>query len=192
MNMNTYKKLKKLGLFTLKEAKDFNISHMTILRAVKEGEIEKLARGYYKFPEIDLDPQIEQFAIACKRLGPKSLIGGLTSLAFHQLIEESVEQIWVIVPPYLRCHDPLYRCIRSKTSANIGIEKFSYFRMANIERSIIESIHYLSKFGESTGINAARKAIKNKQVTLKSLTLMAKELKFENDLAKKWSAITAE
>ena len=80
MNMKYSKQLKKLGLFTLKEAKDFHVSHMTILRDVKEGKIEKLARGYYKFPEIDLEPQNEQFAIACKRLGPKSFIGGLTIL----------------------------------------------------------------------------------------------------------------
>ena len=46
-------KLKKAGLFTLKEAENFGLSQSTLSRLVSSGKIDRVARGMYVHAEYD-------------------------------------------------------------------------------------------------------------------------------------------
>src|SRR5690606_34994681 len=105
--------LKKLGVFSLADAKKAGVSQSTLSRLAEDERIIKLGSGFYMHPEANQDPEIIDFVIACRKFGVNSFIGGLSALSFYRLIDEVPDRIWVIVPPEKRTIEPLYRLIRS-------------------------------------------------------------------------------
>jgi hypothetical protein len=71
--------IKKLGPFTLAEARQIGISHQELSILVKEEKVNRMEWGIYLHPKANIPREID-FQIAYKKFGPKSAIGGLTAL----------------------------------------------------------------------------------------------------------------
>ena len=167
--------LKKLGPFTLAEARQIGISHQELSILVKEEKVNRMEWGIYLHPKANIPREID-FQIAYKKFGPKSAIGGLTALFHYNLAEQVPKQTWVLVPPEKRVSSRKFRIIRTKTPLNIGIIEGNGYRIVSIERAIVEAFKLSSKMGERTAIHACRVAIQQRQTTLKKIGMMAKEL----------------
>ncbi len=167
--------LKKLGPFTLAQARAIGISHQELSRLVKEEKIHRMQWGIYLHPKANISREID-FQIAYKKFGPNSAVGGLTALFHYNLAEQVPAQTWVLVPPEKRVSSKKFRIIRTKTSLNIGIIEGNGYRIVSIERAIVEAFKLASKMGERTAIHACRVAVQQRQTTLKKIGLMAKEL----------------
>ena len=182
--------LKKLGLISSREIqKKLGVSQPTISRLVKSGELLKFGHSFYAHPALEIPPQDLDFATACAKFGPKSAIGGLTALFHYGLIEQAPAQVWVIVPPSKKGSDRFYRVIRTKTSIKNGIDAFPYYRITNLERSVIEAMKFGKKIGERVVIGSARKALSEGLTTEKKLGLMAKKLNLKFILERYWESI---
>jgi len=180
--------LKKLGPFSIAQAKKIGISHQELSRLVKKERINRLERGIYIHSDGNFPREID-FQIACKKFGPQSAVGGLTALFYYNLADQVPGQMWMIVPPEKRASSKLYRLIRTKTPLDKGVIAESGYRIVSIERAIVEAFKLASKIGERNAIKAARIAIKNKQTTLRKIGMMAKELGLESYLTKHFEAI---
>lgn len=167
--------LKKLGPFTLAEAKQIGISHQELSILVKEEKVNRMEWGIYLHPKANIPREID-FQIAYKKFGPNSAIGGLTALFHYNLAEQVPKQTWVLVPPEKRAISRKFRIIRTKTPLNMGIIEGNGYRIVSIERAIVEAFKLSSKMGERTAIHACRVAIQQRQTTLKKIGMMAKEL----------------
>ena len=167
--------LKKLGPFTLAQARELGISHQELSILVKEEKIHRMQWGIYLHPKANIPREID-FQIAYKKFGPNSAVGGLTALFHYNLAEQVPKQTWVLVPPEKRVSSKKFRIIRTKTSLNIGIIEGNGYRIVSIERAIVEAFKLASKMGERTAIHACRVAIQQRQTTLKKIGMMAKEL----------------
>lgn len=167
--------LKKLGPFTLAEAKQIGISHQELSILVKEEKVNRMEWGIYLHPKANIPREID-FQIAYKKFGPNSAIGGLTALFHYNLAEQVPKQTWVLVPPEKRVSSRKFRIIRTKTPLNMGIIEGKGYRIVSIERAIVEAFKLSSKMGERTAIHACRVAIQQRQTTLKKIGMMAKEL----------------
>lgn len=167
--------LKKLGPFTLAQAREIGISHQKLSLLVKEEKIHRMQRGIYLHPKANIPREID-FQIAFKKFGPNSAVGGLTALFHYNLAEQVPKQTWVLVPPEKRVSSKKFRIIRTKTPLNIGIIEGNGYRIVSIERAIAEAFKLASKMGERTAIHACRVAIQQRQTTLKKIGMMAKEL----------------
>ena len=167
--------LKKLGPFTLAEAKQIGISHQELSILVKEEKVNRMEWGIYLHPKANIPREID-FQIAYKKFGPNSAIGGLTALFHYNLAEQVPKQTWVLVPPEKRVSSRKFRIIRTKTPLNMGIIEGNGYRIVSIERAIVEAFKLSSKMGERTAIHACRVAIQQRQTTLKKIGMMAKEL----------------
>jgi len=167
--------LKKLGPFTLAEAKRIGISHQELSILVKEEKVNRMESGIYLHPKANITREID-FQIAYKKFGPNSAIGGLTALFHYNLAEQVPKQTWVLVPPEKRVSSRKFRIIRTKTPLNMGIIEGNGYRIVSIERAIVEAFKLSSKMGERTAIHACRVAIQQRQTTLKKIGMMAKEL----------------
>jgi predicted transcriptional regulator of viral defense system len=181
-------KLKKLGPFTLEQAKAIGISHQELSRLVKEEKIHRMERGIYLHPKAKAPREID-FQIACTKFGPASVVGGLTALSYYNLANQVPQQTWILVSPEQRTSSKGYRLIRTKTPLNVGVIQGNGFRIVSIERAIAEGFKLASKIGERTAIKAARIAIQQKQTTLKKIGVMAKELGLDAYLTKYFEAI---
>jgi predicted transcriptional regulator of viral defense system len=180
--------LKKLGPFSVAQAKEVGISHQELSRLVKEEKILRVDRGVYIHSRASFPREID-FQIACKKFGPNSAVGGLTALFYYNLADQVPGQTWMIVPPEKRASSKMYRLIRTKTPLDIGIVERNGYRIVSIERAIIEAFKYASKIGERTAIKAARIAIKRRQTTLKKIGMMAKDLGLDSYLTKYFETI---
>ena len=184
--------LKVLGLLTSSEVqKKLRISQPTLSRLVRNGEIIRLSHGLYMHPEFKIPPQELDFAVACAKFGIKSSVGGLSALFHYGLIEQPPSQVWVIVPPNKADSNRLYRSLRTKTQLKYGINQFEFYRISNIERTVIEALKFAVKIGPRVAIKAARKALRDGLTTEKKLGEMARKLNLHSVLEKNWEAIVA-
>jgi predicted transcriptional regulator of viral defense system len=178
-----------LGLFHLQDAKRAGVPQQTLSRLVADGEITRVDQDLYRHPDADIDPETEDYAIACAKFGTKSAIGGLTALFHYHLTDQAPQQIWIVVPPQKESKDNRYRCLRTKTSLDIGIERHPTFRIATVERAIAEGFRFATKIGLETALKAARAAFKDKLTTPDKVMKIARELGIENYVLKYWEAI---
>lgn len=169
--------------------KHLGVSQATLTRLVKNESITRLDYGLYIHPDCEIPPQELDFAVACARFGTKSAVGGLTALFHYGLTDQAPSQVWVIAPPQKSDHNRFYRAMRTKTPSSVGINKFEFYRMTNIERTIVEALRFSSKIGERIAISAARKAIQQKLTTEKKLGEMATKLKLRPVIEKYWESI---
>jgi predicted transcriptional regulator of viral defense system len=167
--------LRKLGPFTLAEARKLGVSHQELSILVKAEKIHRMQWGIYLHPKADIPREID-FQIAYKKFGPNSAVGGLSALFHYNLAEQVPKQTWVLVPPEKRVSSKKFRVIRTKTPLNIGIVEGNGYRIVSIERAIVEAFKLVSKMGERTAIHACRVAIQQRQTTLKKIGMMAKQL----------------
>jgi predicted transcriptional regulator of viral defense system len=177
-------KLKKFGLFRMEKAKEIGVSQAALSRLVKDGKISRVERGIYIHPEATVSPDAIGFQIAFMKFGPISAIGGMSALFHYNLIEQVPTQTWVIVPPSMRTKDQLYRLVRTKTGLEIGIENKNGYRIASVERALIEGLKFSSKIGRGTALKAIRTAIQNKQTNMMRLRHMARDLGLEKLLGR--------
>ena len=183
-------KIKNMGLISSKEIqKRLKISQPSLSRLVKAGQIVKLSYGIYAHPSFEIPPADLDFAIACAKFDNNSAVGGLSALFHYGLIDQAPSQIWVIVPLDKANNNRLYRIIRTNITFKHGIDFLKFYRITNIERTIIEALKHSEKIGPRVAIGAARSALKKGLTTEKKLGEMAHKLKLRSVLEKYWEAI---
>lgn len=181
-------KLKKLGIFTLAQANEIGISQQSLSKLVKQEKIKRVDRGIFLHPEANLDREYD-FQIACAKLGSDAVIGGLSALFYYNLADQVPKQTWVLVPPHKITSKRAYRLIRTQIPLDKGVVIGNGYKIVSIERAIAEGFKLASKIGERTAIKACRKAIQQKQTTLKKIGVTAKELGLDSYITKYFEAI---
>ena len=182
--------LKKLGPFTLAQAKEIGLRSQTLSALVKEGKILHLSRGIYLHKKAKVNREID-FQIACIKFGPEAVIGGLSALFYYNLVEQVPQQTWVLVAPEKKTSEKNYRLLRTKIRLNKGVVNKKGYRIVSIERAIVEGLKLTTKIGERTAIKAARDALHQKHTTLSKIGAMAKSLGLDSSLTKYFEAIVA-
>lgn len=182
--------LRKLGVFTLAQARRLGIDQPRISRLVKNGLLNRVSRGLYIHPEASVSQDVG-FQIAFAKFGSRSAIGGLSALFHYGLIEQVPVQTWVIVPQGKLSREPGYRLMRTKSDLNTGVIEGNGYKIVTVERAILEGLKFSSKIGERTALTATRVAIARKQTTESKLGKAAKELGLTPVLAKYFEAIIA-
>jgi len=191
-DQSKFNKIKSMGLISAKTLQEYlGISQPTLSRLVANGKILRLSYGVYAHPDLKISPEEIDFAVACARFGPMSAIGGLSALFHYGLTDQPPSQIWVIAPSNKSDHNSLYRAIRLNVLTKAGIDSFKFYRITNIERTIIECLRFSSKIGQRVGIYAARTALERRLTTQKKLEEMARNLDEYPTLEKFWEAIVA-
>lgn len=190
MNKQQESKLKKMGLFTLSQAKEVGISHQDLSRLVMEDKVLRMGRGLYRHPKASVNREID-FQVACTKFGPDAVVGGLSALFYYNLAGQVPQQTWVLVKPEKKSSERGYRLIRTKTPLSVGIVEADGYRIVSVERAIVEGLKLAAKIGERTAIKAAREAIRQRQTTLRKIGDMAKILGLDSYLTKYFEAIVA-
>ena len=182
--------LRELGIFRTADALRVGISQPTLSRLARCGVVKRLEHGLYMHGEATIDPAIIDFATALARFGPTSLIGGLTALFYYHLSDQAPDRIWVMIRPDNKSTHTGYHFIRTKHDPKVGVVEHPLYRIATVERAVIESFRYATKIGYQTALTAGREALRSGQVTAKSLHETAEELGLWRVMLKSWEALT--
>lgn len=181
--------IKKSGIFTLAQGKEFGLSQQDISRLVAAKNLKRVGRGIYLHPDARLDRDVG-FQIAYAKFGPEAAIGGLSALYHYNLAEQVPGHVWVLVPPGKRTKVRGYRLIRTKTKLDKEIINERGYRIVTVERAVLEGLKFITKIGERTAIKAARESLANRQTTEMKLAKTARDLGLESVLAKYLEVIT--
>lgn len=178
-----------LGVFTYQDAINQGMTRREIDNKLKSGIYVKLSRGQYIDMEALIPLEQIDFVVSYYKFKKKSVISGLTALFYHGLIEQAPHQIWLMVPESARTTEKKYRLIRTKKVSQKAIIDFEYFKIANIERSIVEAFKYSPKVGIRTAVTALVSAIKANKTTMTKIMNTAKEMGLEKPLRTHWELI---
>lgn len=189
MTRSQESKLKKLGPFTLKQAKSVGLSQPTLSRLIQAGLINRIGRGLYLHPKASVTSEVD-FKIACQKFGPESIVGGLSALYYYNLIEQVPTQTWVIVPPDISSRNRLFRLMRIKSDTTKGVISKDDYKIVSLERALLEALKFSSKIGERVALKAVRTALANRQTTETKLGKMAEQLGLKSVLYRYFEAIT--
>ena len=182
--------LRRLGIFRTIDAIHAGVSQPTVSRLTEKGTLIRLEHGLYHHRDTKIDPATQDFAIACKRLGPNAVIGGLTALFYYGLITQVPNQTWVILPHTNRGKFPQYRVIHTKHKPKVAVADEGLYRIVTVERAIIEAFQYATKMGSQTSLTAVRIALRERKTTEKKLHETAKQLGLWKMMVRHWEAIT--
>lgn len=182
-------KLKKLSVFKIPEAVSVGISQPTLSRLVKEGLVIKIARGLYMHPKANIKTEKLDYIVACVKFGNKAYITGMTALFYYGLIEQVPKKTWISVPASTRTTDNKYNLIRVKQYNPEGIIRSKYYKIASIERTLVDCLRYSSKIGVRTIISATTRAVVDKKTKIDDVIKLAKKLKLNKTLSKYWETI---
>jgi predicted transcriptional regulator of viral defense system len=187
---NSSKILKRIGLFKASDAIEAGVSQPKLSRLTAAGEVVRIEHGFYRHKDTDLDPVEIEFTIACRRAGAGSVIGGLSALFYYGLISQVPGAVWMMIPATNTAKFPQYRVLRTKHDPTVGVKEHQSWRIVTVERAIVEAFCYATKMGLQTALGAARTALREKKVTLKSIQETATKLKLWHVVAKHWEGIT--
>ena len=162
--------------FSIKTAQSYGVSRFRIYRLVRKGQIEKIERGVYRIPAIDIDEE-NSFQAATLIVGSASAICLLSALSFYNLTDEIPHQIWVMVEKQKRVMHQYIRLIRtSNPNWNVGVEKREGFNITSIERTLIECVIGRRYLGKMIGIEAIKRALKENKTSLNKIISTASKL----------------
>ena len=183
-------KLKKLGVFLLRDAGKMGFNQQTISKLTLQGVLLRVGRGVYVHADLPVSEEIG-FEVACRVLGENSAIAGLSALYHYRLVEQVPEQIWVVVAANVRTKDQRYRLMRTGSSLKEEIILKKGYRIVSVERAILEGLKFSTKIGERVALKAARDALAQKKTTLAKLGQAASKLGVKYVLTKYFEAIVA-
>lgn len=184
-------KLAKRATFTLPEARTNGISHQLLFQLLKRNKVIRLSRGIYAVSGSEDLGQEADYHLAQQKFGREVAVGGLTALFRYQLVDESPNKIWLLVPPTIRTSDKKYRLLRTSRDLRIGIEDHKTFRIASLERALVDAILFQAKIGEETAKSAIIKALRRKLTTPEKIFQIAKQLDVLSKLYEHWPSIQA-
>lgn len=180
--MSTELILKKKPSFTTDEAREYGLSPRMLSYYVKSGEIERIARGVYRYADYvgkDKNLEWEELAVAAQRVS-NGVICLISALNYYELTDERMREYWIAVPhSHAHSHFPMTRIIRMR-NMNLGVQKKIIadieVKIFNPERTIVDSFRLLDF---ETAMKALKLYLQGKcgKPNIKKLNEYARELR---------------
>jgi predicted transcriptional regulator of viral defense system len=161
--------------FGIVRPKDLDISRSQLVRLVERGEVERVARGLYRFADTDITTQ-HTVALVAKRV-PHGVVCLLSALSLHDLGTQIPHEVWLAIDR--KAHKP------ELGELPLRIVRFSEKALArDVERRVIEGIpvavtnpartvvdcfRYRNKIGLDVALEALAEALRTKRATPSSI-----------------------
>lgn len=174
--------LRRKPSFTTDEAKQFGLSPRMLSYYVEKGELERLARGVYRFTDYigkDVNLMWEELAVAAERISG-GVICLISALNYYGITDERMKEHWIAVPnSYGHAHFPMTRIVRMR-NITLGVKTIKMagidVKIFDVERTIIDSFRILDF---ETAMKALKLYLAGKcgKPDIKKLNLYSKELR---------------
>ena len=172
---NLLKHARRLGVITAREAARLGVHSQLLTRLVRQGNLERIARGQYRLPD---HPITEHHTLTIvSRAVPNGVICLLSVLSFYGIGTQLPSEIWLALgrsAPQPRLNYPPLRVVRFSGEAfSAGIEVHRLegqpVKMYSVAKTLADLFKYRNKVGLDVALEALREAWRERRFTMDEL-----------------------
>ena len=174
------------GLVRPRDLEPHGISRVSLTRAVRRGQLERIGRGLYGLPVRTVSAHGSLAEVA--RRVPKGVVCLLSALRFHGLTTQAPFEVWLaienkaIAPKF---DTPPLRIVRfSGDALTEGVEQHVVdgvtIRITSVAKTVADCFKYRNKIGLDVALEALREAWHEKRMTSDDLWHCAKICRVAN------------
>lgn len=162
------------------------ISRVSLTRAVRRGQLERVGRGLYGLPgrQVSVHGSLAEVA----RRVPKGVVCLLSALRFHGLTTQAPFEVWLAIANKAiapKLDYPPLRIVRfSGTALTEGVEEHDVdgvpVRVTGVAKTVADCFKYRNKIGLDVALDALREAWREKRMTNDDLWRYAKICRVAN------------
>jgi predicted transcriptional regulator of viral defense system len=162
------------------------IPRVSLTRAVRSGQLERVGRGLYGLPGREVSAHGSLAEVACRI--PKGVVCLLSALRFHGLTTQAPFQVWLAIENKAiapKLDYPPLRIIRFSGAAfTEGVEVHVVdgvaVRVTNVAKTVADCFKYRNKIGLDVALEALRGAWRGKRMTSDDIWRYAKVCRVAN------------
>lgn len=174
------------GLIRPRDLLPLRIPRVSLTRAVRCGQLERLGRGLYGLPGRAVSAHGTLAEVA--RRVPKGLICLLSALRFHGLTTQAPFEVWLAIDNKAtapRLDYPPLRIVRfSGAALTEGVEEHVVdgvtVRVTGVAKTVADCFKYRNKIGLDVALEALREAWREKRMTSDDILRYAKVCRVAN------------
>jgi predicted transcriptional regulator of viral defense system len=174
------------GLIRPCDLMSLKIPRMSLTRAVRRGQLERVGRGLYGLPgrEISAHGSLAEVALRV----PKGIICLLSALRFHGLTTQAPFEVWLAIENKAiapKLEYPPLRIVRfSGDALTEGVEEHIVdgvtIRITGVAKTVADCFKYRNKIGLDVALEALRDAWHEKRMTSDEIWRYAKVCRVAN------------
>lgn len=166
---------RQVGVLRSRDLATHGIAREQLCRLVRDGRLERIARGLYLLPEADLTEH-HTLAEVTKRV-PAGVVCLLSALAFHHLTPQEPAEVWLALDR--NAHHPqvtlwpLHIVHFSGLARSFGIEEYQVegvpIQVYSPAKTIADCFKYRSKLGQQVAFDVLRETLRARRATVSEL-----------------------
>ncbi len=174
------------GLIRPRDLAPLGIPRVSLTRAVRRGELERIGRGLYGLPGRPVSAHGSLAEVA--RRVPKGVVCLLSALRFHGLTTQAPFEVWLAIENKAiapKLDYPPLRIVRfSGAALTEGVEEHVVdgvtVRVTGVAKTVADCFKYRNKIGLDVALEALREAWREKCMTSDDLWRYAKICRVAN------------
>lgn len=178
--------VRSLGLIRPRDLEPIGIPRISLTRAVRRGQLERVGRGLYGLPGRQVSAHGALAEVA--RRVPKGVVCLLSALRFHGLTTQAPFEVWLAIENKAitpKLDYPPLRIVRfSGAALTEGVEEHVVddvtVRITSIAKTVADCFKYRNKIGLDVALEALREAWHEKRMTSDDLWRYAKVCRVAN------------
>jgi predicted transcriptional regulator of viral defense system len=174
------------GLIRPRDLAPLGIPRVSLTRAVRRGQLERIGRGLYGLPGRPVSAHGVLAEVA--RRVPKGVVCLLSALRFHGLTTQAPFEVWLAIENKAiapKLDYPSLRIVRfSGAALTEGVEEHVVdgvmVRVTGVAKTVADCFKYRNKIGLDVALEALREAWRGKRMTSDDLWRYAKVCRVAN------------
>lgn len=186
-----------LGILTARQASSVGIHSQQLSRLMRDGTLERIARGQYRLPRHRMTEH-HGLAIAARAV-PRGVVCLLSALVYHDIGTQLPSEIWIAVDRRSRRPTlawPPLRIVRFTGAALAeGIETHRLegqpVRVYGVAKTVADLFKYRNKIGLDVALEALREAWRARRFTMDQINRYARICRVERVMRPYLEALVA-
>lgn len=174
------------GIVRPRDLEPLGIPRVSLTRAVRRGQLERIGRGLYGLPGRQTSAYGALAEVA--RRVPKGVVCLLSALRFHGLTTQAPFEVWLAIENKAiapKLDYPPLRIVRfSGAAMTEGVEEHVVdgvsVRITGVAKTVADCFKYRNKIGLDVALEALREAWREKRMTSNDLWRYAKVCRVAN------------
>jgi predicted transcriptional regulator of viral defense system len=174
------------GLIRPCDLAPLGIPRVSLTRAVRRGQLERVGRGLYGLPGREVSAHGSLAEVACRV--PKGVVCLLSALRFHGLTTQAPFEVWLAIENKSlapKLDFPPLRIVRfSGDALTEGVEEHVVdgvtIRITGVAKTVADCFKYRNKIGLDVALEALREAWQEKRMTSDDIWRSAKICRVAN------------
>jgi len=187
------------GLVHVREVETEGIHTQALTRLVREGKLERAARGLYRLPDPYYEITEHHGLVLGASAAPKGVVCLISALQFHVIGTQLPRKLWMALPRGAREPSPEYPPMHfvhmSGKAFTTGIEEHvlegQVVRIYDVAKTVADCFKFRNKIGIDVALEALNESWRERRLDLNLVAKYARVCRVWNVMRPYLEAITA-